>query len=120
MGYTFSPFGEGRVNAVEGVFGDGRKAAVCGSPASRREDGRSLQGVRDLPQDRLQNLRPLPGMWDPRADGQEPATLPLCESTSIPGRELHPEREARALQLGCPEDPRAPDPQVLRDQDSRQ
>ena len=35
-------------------------------------------------------------MWDPRADGQEPPTLPLCESTALPGRELHPEREAQA------------------------
>ncbi len=41
---------------MEGVFGDGREAAVCGSPASRRADGGTLQRVRDLPQDRLQDL----------------------------------------------------------------
>jgi transposase IS116/IS110/IS902 family protein len=38
MGYTFSPFREEVRDAVEGVFGDGRKASVCRSgdwPASR-------------------------------------------------------------------------------------
>jgi len=30
---------------MEGLFGDGRKAAVCGSPASRRADGGTLQRV---------------------------------------------------------------------------
>src|SRR5262244_881631 len=32
----------------------------------------------------------------------------------LPGGELHPEREARALELGCPQDPRAPAPPILR------
>jgi hypothetical protein len=36
MGYTFSRFGEESKDAVEGVFGDGRKTSVCGSPSSRR------------------------------------------------------------------------------------
>ena len=39
----------------KGVFGDGCKAAVRGG---------SLQGVWDLAQDGLQNLRSLPGVWD--------------------------------------------------------
>jgi integrase len=30
-------------DALEGVFGNGRKAAVCGSPASRRADGQALK-----------------------------------------------------------------------------
>jgi hypothetical protein len=41
MGYTFSLLG-GRENAVEGVFGDGGKTAICGG---------TVQGARDLPQD---------------------------------------------------------------------
>jgi putative transposase len=32
---------------VEGVFGDGRETAVCGSPASRRDDGGTLQPFHD-------------------------------------------------------------------------
>jgi hypothetical protein len=33
------------------------KLQFCGSSASRRADGGALQGIRDLPQDRLQDLR---------------------------------------------------------------
>jgi hypothetical protein len=33
---------------VEGVFGEGRETSVCGSPASRRANGGTVQGVRDL------------------------------------------------------------------------
>src|SRR6267378_4000672 len=79
MGDTSSCF-LGGSDAVEGVFGNGRKAAVCGSPASRRGNGGSLQGVWDLAQDRLQNLRSLPGVWGARVDGPKPTALPLCES----------------------------------------
>ena len=105
---------------MEGVFGDGRKTAVCGSPASRRGDGRTLQRVRHLPQDRLQDLRSLPGMRSAGADRQEPASLSLCQSTSFSGRKLHSEREARAPQLGCSQNSRAVDPPVLRYSDSGQ
>src|ERR1700676_5370249 len=101
MGYTFSLFWGGS-DALEGVFGNGRKAAVCGSPASRRGDGGTLQGVRDLVQDRLQDLRPLQGMRSSGADRQKSASLSVCPSTSLSGGELYPEREARAHQLGCP------------------
>src|SRR6266705_781229 len=103
MGDTSSCF-LGGSDALEGVFGDGCKAAVRGSPASRRANGGSLQGVCDFAQDRLQDLRSLPGVWGARVDGPKPTTLPLCESTSLPGGKFHPEREARALQLGCPQD----------------
>ena len=41
------------------------------------------------------------GMRGSRADRQEPASLWLRESASLRGGELHPEREARALQLGA-------------------
>src|SRR6266851_5551287 len=82
--------------------------------ARRLANGGSLQGVWDFAQDRLQDLRSLPGVWGARVDGPKPTTLPLCESTSLPGGKFHPEREARALQLGCPQDSRAPPAQILR------
>ena len=45
---------------MEGVFGDGRAPAVRGQAAGWRRDERGLPGFRHLPQDRLQNLFPLP------------------------------------------------------------
>src|SRR5262249_24712073 len=62
IGYTFSPFARRCEDAVEGVFGDGREASVCGSATGRGVDGGTVQGVRHLPQDRVQDLRALPGM----------------------------------------------------------
>ena len=53
------------------------------------------------PKTGCKNLRPLPAMRGSRADRQEPASLSLRESASLPGGELHPECEARALQLGA-------------------
>src|SRR5712692_7363475 len=55
-----------------------------------------------------------------RVDGPKPTALPLCESTSLPGGKLHPEREARARELGCPQDSRAPPAQILRNSDPGQ
>src|SRR6266849_9684169 len=78
----FFPFWGGS-DALEGVFGDGREAAVCRSPASRRTDDGTLQGVRDFPQDRLQDLRSLPGWWRSRTDRQEQASLPVRPATSL-------------------------------------
>src|SRR6516162_7191195 len=63
----------------------------------------------------LQDLRSLPGMWSARAHRPESTALPLCESTPLPSGELHPEREARTLQLGCPQDSRASPAPILRD-----
>src|SRR6266849_10510841 len=84
----FFPFWGGS-DAMEGVFGDGREAAVCGSPASRRADGGTLQRVRDLPQDRLQDIRSPQGMWRSRVDRQQQAPLSLCSSTSFSGGKLY-------------------------------
>jgi putative transposase len=42
---TLLPDQGGKAYALEGVFGDGREAAVRCSPASRRADGGTLQGV---------------------------------------------------------------------------
>jgi transposase InsO family protein len=55
------------------------------------------------------------GMRGSRAGRQEPASLSLRESASLPSGELHPEPGARALHLGGPQDSRAPAPQILRD-----
>ena len=41
---------------------DGRAAPVCRPPARGREDGAAVRGVRDLAQDRLQDLRALQGL----------------------------------------------------------
>src|ERR1700676_1628431 len=67
--------------------------------ASRRGDGGTLQRVWDRPQDRLQDLRSLPAMRHSRVNRQEPTSLSLCPSTSVPDGELHPQREARAFFL---------------------
>src|ERR1700741_1504963 len=60
MGNTF-PLSGGGVDAVEGVFGDGRALAVRRSAAGRRSDERGLSRVRHFAQDRLQDLRALQG-----------------------------------------------------------
>jgi transposase len=58
MGNTF-PLCGGGVDAVEGVFGNGRAPAVRCSAAGRRSDERGLSRVRHFAQDRLQDLRAL-------------------------------------------------------------
>ena len=60
MGDTLPPRRRG--HALEGVSRHGRAAPVCRPPARGREDGAAVRRVRDLPQDRLQNLRPLQGL----------------------------------------------------------
>src|SRR5436190_16286405 len=57
MGDTFAPSEEG--HAVEGVSPHGRAASVCGAPARGRENGAAVCRVRDLAEDRLQDLRPV-------------------------------------------------------------
>ena len=49
---------------------------------------RTLQGVRDFAQDRLQDFRSLPGMRRAGADRPKPPSLSLCPSTSFSGGEL--------------------------------
>ena len=60
--------------------------------ARGRADGGTLQGIWDLPQDRLQDLRSLPGMRRSRADRQKPTSLSVCPSTPLPGGEVYSER----------------------------
>ena len=40
---------------------------------------RTLPGVRNLPQDRLQDLCSLPGLRGRRTDRQKPSSLSLCQ-----------------------------------------
>src|SRR6516225_6861057 len=90
------------VNAVEGMFGYGRKNSVCESPDRGRVDGGTVQGVRHLPQNRLQDLRSLPGMWGGGTDRPQPSTPSLCAQAAVSGRELYSPCEAGARELGCP------------------
>jgi hypothetical protein len=54
--------------------------------ARRRADGGTLQGVRDLAQDRLQDLRPLEGMSRSRADRGMLASFPFRSHSVQPTR----------------------------------
>src|SRR6266536_2720584 len=58
MGNTFRLLAGG-VDAVESEFGDGGTPALCRPPAGRGSHDGRVPGVRHLPQDRLQGLRPL-------------------------------------------------------------
>ena len=51
--------------------------------ARRLADGGTLQGVRHFAQDRLQDLRSLPGMWGARTHRQEPTSLSCTERTNL-------------------------------------
>src|SRR5207302_2725550 len=59
------------------------------------------------------NLRSLSGMRHAGAHGQKPTPVSLCQPTSFPGRELHPERQAGAPQRGCAQSRRACDSPVI-------
>src|ERR1700722_20882882 len=91
----------GNANAVAGVLPDGRAAEVCRPIVGRREDGGAVPGVRDLPQDRLQDLHPVQGLWGGGTDRSVPKTLPSCPSAAFSDREGHCAAEAGAPQLGC-------------------
>src|ERR1700680_2099848 len=62
----------GFANAVAGVLQDGREAEVRGPVAGRGQDGGAVPGVRDLAQDRLQDLPALQGLRHRGADGSIP------------------------------------------------
>src|SRR5436309_14752443 len=60
MGNTFRLWAGG-VDAVESEFGNGRAPLLCRPAAGRRGHDGHVPGVRDIPQDRLQDIRPLQG-----------------------------------------------------------
>ena len=85
-----------------------------GPAAGRRGDDGCLPGVRHLPQDRLQDLRPLQGA------GLEALTdrsrRPVRYANQLPQQIERPDRRAQAGEaaLGRAQDPRAPGPAARR------
>src|SRR5207302_399874 len=80
--------------------------SVCGPSARRGEDGGAVPGVRDLPQDRLQDLQSLQGLWAGWPDGSLPTALPACPPAALSDREGQHPAQAGAPRLGGSEDPR--------------
>ena len=97
-----------RGHALEGVSRHGRATPVRGPPAGGREDGGAVRGVRDLPQDRLQDLssatRTAASTGSPTAAGGRIGTRISCR-WSIEKRIVRLKREYPGW--GAPEDPRA-------------
>src|SRR6202048_4165419 len=107
MGNTF-PLSGGGVDAVEGVFRDGRAPAVRRLAAGRRSDERGLSRVRHFAQDRLQDLSAL---QETRSRGPDRPLAPagsLRQPAAAADREPDRRGQARQAPLGCPQDPRAP------------
>jgi len=99
---------------LEGVSRHGRARSVCRPPARRREDGGVVRRVRDLAQDRLQDLSALQGHWDAGADRpQSPAASPR-QPAAHAGRESHRPAEAGVSELGRPQDPGAAEAAAAR------
>ncbi len=71
-----------------------------------RIDDRALRGVRDLPEDRLQDLRPLQGLRRPRADGPQPAAVPARQPAPAGDRNADRPAEEGLSGLGRAQDPR--------------
>ena len=71
----------------------------------RGEDGAAVSGVRDLPQDWLQDLQSVQGLRGRGADGPLPQALPACPPAALPDREADPAAQAGTSELGCSEDP---------------
>src|ERR1700730_7113352 len=113
MGNTF-PLSGGGVDAVEGVFGNGRAPAVRRSAAGRRSDERGLSRVRHFAQDWLQDLRALQGT---RSRGPDRSLAPagsLRQPAAAADREPYRWGEARQPPLGCPQEPRDSGPRTGR------
>src|SRR3954462_5331485 len=98
----------GGAYAVEGVFGDGRAPAVCGEAARRRINDGRVPGIRDLAEDRVQDLQPVQG--EPIRGAERPlaATGPLRQPAGAPAREPYRPLQARDAALGRAQDSRAP------------
>ena len=95
-----------RGHALEGVSRHGRAAPVCRPPARGREDGAAVRRVRDLPEDGLQDLRPLQGLRGPGVQRPQPAAASAGESVAGADRGHDRAPEARVSGLGRAEDPR--------------
>ena len=95
-----------RGHALEGVSRHGRAAPVCRPPARGREDDRAVRGVRDLAEDRIQNLRPLQGLRRRRAQRSQSPTAAPGESAARAGRGADRSLEAGVSRLGRAQDSR--------------
>src|SRR5687767_8547557 len=98
--------------ALERELPHGRTDAICGPPDRWRSDERTLPRIRDLPEDRLQDLGPLPGDRDPGSHRQESPALPDGQPASASTREHHRPPPPGETYLGSPEDPRAAGPPI--------
>src|SRR5260370_1374514 len=107
MGNTF-PLSGGGLDAVEGVFGDGRAPAVRRSAAGRRSDERGLSRVRHFAQDRLQDLRALQGTRSGGVDRRLAPAGSLRQPAAAEDREPDRHGQAHKAPWGRPQDPRAP------------
>ena len=92
---------------MEGVSRHGRAAPICRPPARGREDGAAVRRVRDLAQDRLQDLRPVQGLRRRGVHRSQPAARIARRIGCRPPIEaIDRPTEARVSRLGRAEDPR--------------
>ncbi len=101
---------------MESVFGNGRTPPLRRPPPRGRSDDRRLPRVRHLPQDRLQDPRPLQGRGQRRTHRSMPSAGPLRQPAAAADRGPHRQPQARQAALGCAQDPRAarpPPPSLL-------
>ena len=101
MGDTSPPR---RGHALEGVSRGRRASSVRCPPARRRDDDGAVRGVRDLPEDRLQDLRPLQRGRPAGADGSQPAAVPARQPAAAGDREDDRAAETGVSELGRAED----------------
>src|SRR6476619_524629 len=97
-------------DALEGVFGHGRKDAVCGSPASRWRNFAESLGFPVRPATRSSIAIRNVAFRGSRTEAGVPIATP---TNFLSGRELRLECEARAPQLGCSKNPRTLAPQIF-------
>ena len=80
---------------------DGRASPLRGPPARRREDGGAVPRVRDLAQDRLQDLRAVQGLRPPRADRSQPTPVPARQPAAASDRDADRAAEAGVSRAGA-------------------
>src|SRR5438270_1615102 len=100
MGNTFRLWAGG-VDAVESEFGDGGTPALCRPPAGRGGDDGHVPRVRHLPQDRLQDFRPLQRARACGPDRPFAAAGALRQPAAAADREPHCPPQRREAALGA-------------------
>src|SRR5512143_1297060 len=92
----------GGVDAVEGVFGYGGAPALRCPSARRRGNERGLSRVRDLAQDRLQDLRSLQGAWLRGVERPVASACALRQPAAAAARKPDRRLQAEASPIGAP------------------